>query len=197
MFLQRTLFFSMVLFFGFAGFAQQAKMKSAPKHPKATSASHKKDSITVVLLPEFIHPGKVVKKDTDYTYEYYDFREKQINLDTLHNADDIEEVLYLLGYYDMRSGSGNGIIGPPYMNAKLKTYKKIDPTTWLSRDFEKKTKSQLEEYKDKITRIDTASSINKFTGTRYLRIRKYYYVKETFSGPDTPHDHEHGKGHGH
>lgn len=167
--IQRILTIAIVIFFGTRTAAQQAK-----------------DSVRVLLLPEFYH-NPVVANDTTYSFEFYKKGDKPVAVNSLTNLDDIEDVHYYKSYY--QSKTTGGAISAPYLSMKLKTYLKVNDDTWGVVDNITKDYTQLKERRDKIVRTDSAVFKDFKTGNKVLVIRKYYAVQEEYGAKMPPEEH--------
>jgi hypothetical protein len=132
------------------------------------------------LFPEFYSYWPIENNDTIIKYQCYDADNAYINVDTLHDPDDIQHILfvktftnYLHTYIDPE--------GKPRPSTATKTiyrYDKTDDNTWKGYDIANNYTSELKEFKQDIVRIDTTTVVNPINHGKQLTIRKYYKVVE-------------------
>ena len=162
------------------------------KNTDAANTTQKKGSINIdriILLPEFYHYKPVIAGDTTYKYECYHRDHSGINVDTLHNINDVHEIFYLKSYYKFQTPPGS-IISAPYLSISLFVYERSSDDTWVGIDRKSDYKIGIKEFKNKIVSSDTAIVTNHLTGKQETIIHKYYKIQKV-DYDDVPHSHEH------
>ena len=133
----------------------------------------KKSPYHVVLLPEFYQYTPVVKKDTTYRYECYDYFDKRVNVDLMKDISAIDNITYTKNYYQFPN-TGKNPVSPPYLTHKIYLYERNDDGTWIAIDQRTNIKTGFKENKSKIVRSDTVIVTNPVTGAKQPTIHKYF-----------------------
>jgi hypothetical protein len=132
------------------------------------------------LFPEFYSYWPIENNDTIIKYQCYDENHSYINVDTLHNIADVQQILFVKNYtnYLHTYIDPEGKPKPSMVTKTIYRYDKTDDNTWKSVDVINNYESELKEYKQDIVRSDTTTSINPLNKARQITIRKYYKVVE-------------------
>ena len=172
---------------GITNMFAQVKKKKASTKTNVVVISDATDTLGIspdgprfFLFPEFYSYWPINKNDTIIKYQCYDAENSYINVDTLHNIEDVQHISfakvftnYLHTYIDAD--------GKPKPSTAIKTIYQYDKTgddTWKSFDYSSNYSAELKEYKKDIVRADTTTVINPVTSNKQLTIRKYYKVAE-------------------
>jgi hypothetical protein len=132
------------------------------------------------LFPEFYSYWPIEKDDTVIKYQCYDAENSFINIDTIHNIEDVQHILFIKTFtnYLHTYIDADGKPKPSTASKTIYRYDKTDDNTWKSFDVANSYTSELKEFKNEIVRTDTTTIINPVNNSKQLTIRKYYKVVE-------------------
>lgn len=132
------------------------------------------------LYPAFFSYWPIDKNDTILKYDCYDYRHHYINMDTLHNINDVHSISFVKTYTDHTSTVIDAE-GRPQSQIVVKTlyrYERTGPGKWKATDFVNNFSSILSEDQGVIVRSDSTYITNPATNAKQLTVRKYYRVEE-------------------
>jgi hypothetical protein len=132
------------------------------------------------LFPEFYHYWPIDNNDTILKYQCYDGYNNLINVDTLHNVNNIRHIYFVKSFtnYMHTFIDADGIPKPSTVNKTIYGYDKTDIDSWNSTDYINHYDALLKENKNEIVRVDTTIVTDPVTLSQQLTIRKYYRVTE-------------------
>jgi hypothetical protein len=132
------------------------------------------------LFPEFYSYWPVDKNDTILKYECYDANHQFVNVDVMHNINDVYTIVFVKTFTDYTHTyiDAEGTPKPQPVVKTLYRYERTEGNGWKATDYTYNNISQLKEYQNKIVRTDTTVVVNPVTNVKQLTIRKYYKVEE-------------------
>ena len=132
------------------------------------------------LFPEFFSYWPISKGDTVIKYVCYDAENSYINIDTLHDIDDVRHIQLVKVFANLLHTyiDADGRPRPSSASKIIYKYDKSDNQTWKTYDAFSGFIGELKEFKNDITKQDTTTVINPLNNSKHLIIRKYYKVVE-------------------
>lgn len=132
------------------------------------------------LFPQFYSYWPIKKGDTVIKYQCYDAENSYINVDTLHNINDVQHIHFVKAFtnYLHTFIDVDGRPKPSTASKIIYKYDETDSDTWKSYDYASKYIGELKEFKSDIVRCDTTTIVHPVNKSRQLVIRKYYKVVE-------------------
>jgi hypothetical protein len=167
--------------------AQQARKKKAAAKTNVVIISDATDTLgsspdgpRYFMFPQFYSYWPITKGDTIIKYLCYDKDDNGINVDTLHNIDDVQHISFVKVYtnYLHTYIDPEGKPRPSLASKIIYRYDKTGDDSWTSTDYGSNYISELKEHKNEIVRTDTTTVVNPITSTKQLTIRKYYKIEE-------------------
>ncbi len=137
-----------------------------------TNKKIKAPTYTIILLPDLFQYQPTKHGDTTFKYECYSRAHKQIDPDTLHDINNVDEIHYLKCYFQYPYKAG-AVISPPYICPKEYIYAKTSDSTWYGKDMNSMIATGYIEHQKTIVRADTTHVLDA-TRKVHTVIHKYY-----------------------
>ena len=131
-----------------------------------------------LLFPAFYSYSPSKKNDTVFEYVCYDVRDSIINVDTLHDINQVRFISLWVRFTDKhhtyRDENGKQQLLPG--QKIIKRYDKLGTDRWMSIDYATNKYIELKEYRNEIVRTETVTITNPLTKATQPRTHQYYKV---------------------